>query len=119
MLRVEDKQGHDIEDGCILDRPASAFYGLPAVFADSLPDSFGNSVIDAWMEQQGVTKSSVTALDRLAYVGSRAMGALEYAPQRGPRRDAKLAIQMKCVVEQSRLVLNRKVEKMSGPAALS
>lgn len=101
-----------------LDRPASAFYGLPAVFADSLPDSFGNSVIDAWMEQQDVTKSSVTALDRLAYVGSRAMGALEYAPQRGPRRDAKLAIQMKCGVEQSRLVLNRKVEKMSGPAAL-
>ena len=43
-----------------LDRPASAFYGLPAVFADSLPDSFGNSVIDAWMEQQNVMKSSVT-----------------------------------------------------------
>ena len=101
-----------------LDRPASAFYGLPAVFADSLPDSFGNSVIDAWMEQQNVSKSSVTALDRLAYVGSRAIGALEYAPQRGPRRDVKLAVKMKDIVEQSRLILNHKIELMSGPTAL-
>ena len=101
-----------------LGRPASVFYGLPAVFADSLPDSFGNSVIDAWMERQNVMRSSVTALDRLAYVGSRAMGALEYAPQRGPRRDVKLAIRMKSVVEQSRHVLNDRVERMSGPAAL-
>jgi len=101
-----------------LDRPASAFYGLPAVFADSLPDSFGNSVIDAWMEQQNVSKSSVTALDRLAYVGSRAIGALEYAPQRGPRRDVKLAVKMKDIVEQSRLILNHKIEQMSGPTAL-
>lgn len=101
-----------------LERPASAFYGLPSVFADSLPDSFGNSVIDAWMERQNVMKPSVTALDRLAYVGSRAMGALEYAPQRGPRRDAFLAIRMKNIVEQSRHVLDRKLEKISGPDAL-
>ena len=101
-----------------LDRPASAFYGLPAVFADSLPDSFGNSVIDAWMEQQNVMKSSVTALDRLAYIGSRAMGALEYAPQRGPRRDAFFALRMKNVVEQSRHVLDHRIERMSGPDAL-
>lgn len=100
------------------DRPASAFYGLPAVFADSLPDSFGNSVIDAWMERQNVMKSSVTALDRLAYVGSRAIGALEYAPQRGPHRDSYLAIRMKNVVEQSRHVLGRRIERMSGPDAL-
>ena len=101
-----------------LDRPPSAFYGLPAVFADSLPDSFGNSVIDAWMERQNVPQSSVTALDRLAYVGSRAMGALEYAPQRGPRRDLKLAVHMRKIVEESRHVLCRKLERLSGPDAL-
>ena len=98
--------------------PRRAFMGLPGLFADSLPDSFGNSVIDAWMEQQNVKKSSVTALDRLAYVGSRAMGALEYAPQRGPRRDAFLALRMKNVVEQSRYVLDHRIERMSGPDAL-
>lgn len=100
------------------DRPASAFYGLPAVFADSIPDSFGNSVIDEWMERQGVFPSSVTALDRLAYVGSRAMGAIEYQPERGPRRDRQLALKMKSVVEQARHVLSRRVDGASGPVAL-
>lgn len=99
-------------------RPAGAFYGLPAVFADSIPDSFGNAVIDAWMEQQGVLSASVTALDRLAYVGSRAMGALEYQPERGPRRAQHMALQMRHVVEQARWVLSRKLERLAGPSAL-
>ncbi len=99
-------------------RPSGAYYGLPAVFADSIPDSFGNAVIDEWMERQGVLPSSVTALDRLAYIGSRAMGAIEYHPERGPRRESKLALQMKNVVEQSRLVLSKKIGQMSGPEAL-
>lgn len=101
-----------------LNRPSSAFYGMPAVFADSLPDDFGNTVIDEWMERQGVVKDSVTPLDRLAYVGSRAMGALEYAPERRPRQDRTLGIQLKTVVEQSRMILSRKVSGMSGPQAL-
>lgn len=101
-----------------LGRPASAFYGLPAVFADSIPDSFGNAVIDEWMERQGVFPSSVTPLDRLAYVGTRAMGALEYQPERGPRREQKLALKMKSVVEQARDVLSRKLGDASGPIAL-
>lgn len=99
-------------------RPYGAFYGLPAVFADSIPDSFGNAVIDEWMERQGVLPSAVTPLDRLAYVGSRAMGALEYRPERGPRRESKLALEMKRVVEQSRFVLSKKVDQLSGPQAL-
>lgn len=103
---------------CFPNRPAGAYYGLPAVFADSIPDSFGNAVIEEWMERQGVLPSSVTALDRLAYIGSRAMGAIEYRPERGPRRETKLALQMNSVVEQSRLVLSKKVDRMTGPQAL-
>lgn len=99
-------------------RPFSAFYGMPAVFADSIPDSFGNAVIDEWMERQGVLPMSVTPLDRLAYIGTRAMGALEYQPERGPRRECKLALAMKNIIEQSKLVLNRKIAKMNGSAAL-
>ena len=60
------------------------FHTLPPTFADSLPDRFGNRIIDAWMSRQGVTAADITALDRLAYVGARAMGALEYRPPRGP-----------------------------------
>jgi serine/threonine-protein kinase HipA len=60
------------------------FYGLPALLADSLPDRFGNALVDAWMAEQGVTAESITPLDRLAYAADRAMGALEFRP---PARD--------------------------------
>ena len=55
------------------------FKGLPGLLADSLPDDYGNSVIDEWFaaKQMAVT---VTPLDRLCYIGKRGMGALEYEP---------------------------------------
>jgi len=63
---------------------AETFHTLPPTFADSLPDRFGNALIDSWMARQGVSAADITALDRLAYVDGRAMGALEYVPDRGP-----------------------------------
>ena len=57
---------------------ANAFMGLPGVFADSLPDGFGSSLINEWLRRCGVRTEAITALDRLAYVGSRGMGALCY-----------------------------------------
>ena len=43
------------------------FYGLPPLLADSLPDKFGNALVDAWMAEQGVATADITPLDRLAY----------------------------------------------------
>lgn len=57
-----------------------AFKGMAGVFADSLPDRFGNKMIDAWLAEQGRAKDSFTAIERLCYTGSRGMGALEYRP---------------------------------------
>ncbi len=51
---------------------------MPRLFADALPDDFGNALIDAWMAEHGTRKSEVTTLDRLAYMGRRGMGALEF-----------------------------------------
>ncbi|MCK5519488.1 MAG: type II toxin-antitoxin system HipA family toxin [Candidatus Marinimicrobia bacterium] len=56
------------------------FKGLPGVFADSLPDKFGRQLIDQYMAEKNIPASSITALDRLLYVGTRGMGALEYHP---------------------------------------
>jgi serine/threonine-protein kinase HipA len=56
------------------------FHGLPGVFADSLPDKFGNSLIDIFMNEKGYKREEITALDRLMYIGDRSMGALEYEP---------------------------------------
>ena len=61
-----------------------SFHGLPGLLADSLPDRFGNALIDAWLARQGRTPDSFNAVERLCYTGSRGMGALEYAPATGP-----------------------------------
>ena len=56
------------------------FHGLPGLLADSLPDRFGNMLIDAWLARSGRMPESFNAVERLCYTGSRGMGALEYAP---------------------------------------
>lgn len=60
--------------------PESTYYRLPAFIADSLPDKFGNSLIDVWMARNGIQKKDISILDRLAYIGKRGMGALEFKP---------------------------------------
>lgn len=58
----------------------ATFKGLPGLLADSLPDDFGNAVLNAWAASSGREPSSITPLQRLQYTGSRGMGALEYSP---------------------------------------
>ena len=61
-----------------------SFHGLPGLLADSLPDKFGNAVIDAWLDSQGRPRGSMNAVERLCYTGVRGMGALEFQPTIGP-----------------------------------
>jgi len=56
------------------------FKGLPGMLIDSLPDRFGNALIDAWLGSQGRTETSFNPVERLCYTGTRGMGALEYQP---------------------------------------
>ena len=100
------------------DIPKGVFRGLPGVFADSLPDAFGNALVDKWMEKQKISKSMVTPLDRLAYVGARGMGALTYEPETGPGRMSPTAIDMRNLVEEARMALNADLSKVGGDDAL-
>lgn len=61
------------------------FLGLPGLLADSLPDRFGNALIDAWLASQGRQPASFNAVERLCYTGERGMGALEFFPSIGPK----------------------------------
>lgn len=56
------------------------FGGLPSFIADSLPDHWGNLVFKEWAKQNGIRTKDLSALDRLAYIGRRGMGALEFLP---------------------------------------
>ena len=71
-----------------------SFHGLPGLLADSLPDRFGNALIDAWLATQGRRPENFNAIERLCYIGVRGMGALEFAPAKGPplRRSAKVQV---------------------------
>jgi len=56
------------------------FQGIPGIFSDSLPDKFGNQLIDQFMADKKIPQKEITTLERLLYVGRRGMGALEYHP---------------------------------------
>lgn len=58
----------------------NSFKGLPGLIADSLPDTFGNQIINEWFSSRGLSDEQITPLDRLCYVGKRAMGALKFEP---------------------------------------
>lgn len=60
----------------------ACFSGLPGLIADSLPDKFGTQIINEWFTSRGLPDESITPLDRLCYVGKRAMGALEFEPSK-------------------------------------
>jgi serine/threonine-protein kinase HipA len=86
--------------------PELTYKRLPAMLADSLPDDFGNNLINAWMATQGVEARDITALDRLAYMGKRGMGALEFRPARGPRPNPAKALVLCDLVESARLAVH-------------
>jgi serine/threonine-protein kinase HipA len=84
------------------DLPELSFKRLPAMLADALPDDFGNALIDAWMASKGIDRQQVTPLDRLAYMGKRGMGALQFKPARTPATASSTAIKLSRLVESAR-----------------
>lgn len=88
--------------------PLRTFHGLPGLLADSLPDRFGNALIDAWLATQGRTPVSFNAVERLCYTGSRGMGALEFAPVIGPRPRRAQKIEIDALVRLASEVLTHR-----------
>ena len=70
------------------------FHSLPGMLADSLPDKFGSAVLDAWLVSHGRTLDMLSPIERLCYLGSRGMGALEYRPAKGITSDLSDTIQV-------------------------
>ncbi|MES9908191.1 MAG: type II toxin-antitoxin system HipA family toxin [Candidatus Thiodiazotropha sp.] len=88
--------------------PRETFHGLPGLLADSLPDRFGNLLIDAWLASQGRPSHSFNAVERLCYTGRRGMGALEYVPAIGPGARHASLIEIDRLVELASLVLGQR-----------
>lgn len=85
----------------------NTFKGLPGLIADSLPDDFGNAVLNAWVAGQGRSPGDITPLQRLQYTGKRGMGALEYAPTTKLRSlNASQQVEIQSLVSIAQEILN-------------
>ena len=87
-------------------RKSDAFLGLAGVFADSLPDTFGNKIIESYFEAQGKRALALSPIQRLLYIGKRGMGALEYSPDMARiSKDDEQALDIKSLVESARRLI--------------
>jgi serine/threonine-protein kinase HipA len=82
-----------------------SFRGLPGMLADALPDRFGNTLIDAWLARQGRPAESFTAVERLCYIGTRGMGALEFQPAANAAPAPDRDLEISALVELASAVL--------------
>ena len=96
--------------------PRVSFHGLPGLLADSLPDKFGNALIDAWLETQARTKESFNSVERLCYIGSRGMGALEYEPAIFGRSSRQKIVEIAELVKLTNLIMDQRTA-LSGNLA--
>lgn len=76
-----------------------SFHGLPGLLADSLPDKYGNRLIDVWLARTGRSPDQFNAVDRLCYTGNRGMGALEFEPSTGGATADDKQIEMQQLID--------------------
>jgi serine/threonine-protein kinase HipA len=101
-----------------------SFYGMPGLIADSLPDKYGQQLINVWLAKTGLKPEDFNAVDRLCYAGKRGMDALEFEPsQRLDMADDKqLEIrdltELASIAFASRETLDAKLTEAGGEQAL-
>ncbi|HKP77354.1 MAG TPA: type II toxin-antitoxin system HipA family toxin, partial [Longimicrobiaceae bacterium] len=92
--------------------PLQPFGGLPGVFADSLPDGWGLLLMDRAFRQRGVSREAISPADRLAFLGTRAMGALTYHPATGPEERVGEELELDEIAEQAQRLLEGSAEEV-------
>ena len=87
------------------DELVSTFKGLPGMLADTLPDRYGNQLINLWLAQNGRPQNSMNPVEQLCFTGSRGMGALEFEPSNTKSADSVDTIEIKSLVEIAQKML--------------
>jgi len=88
--------------------PRNTYMGLPGMLADSLPDRFGNEVINSWLARQGRTPESFSPVERLCYTGKRAMGALEFSPILNSSLEESVSVEVAELVQLAQSVMQER-----------
>jgi len=95
--------------------PARSFKGLPGLLADSLPDRFGNLLINQWLAARGRNAADFNPVERLCYLGARGMGALEFRPSLRAGRDVAAPLEIPELVRLANEALARRVALATAP----
>ena len=82
------------------------FGGLPSFIADSLPEHWGNKVFNEWAKTHNISTRNLSALDRLAYIGRRGMGALEFLPPAAADFEEPFKVEIADLYRLSQLALS-------------
>lgn len=90
------------------DSQFDAFKGLPGLLADSLPDRYGNELINLWLSKQGRPANSMNPVEMLCFMGSRSMGALEFKPTMLKERNESFALEIDSMVSLASELLEKK-----------
>jgi len=72
---------HPMSNRVIFGETERIYQKLPSFIADSLPDAWGNQLFEQWRKKNHISDRSITSLEKLAFIGRRGMGALEFVPE--------------------------------------
>ncbi len=92
----------------------TTFKGLPHFIADALPDHFGNRLIDSFFAKKGISPANVSVLDRLSYVGNKAIGALEFEPMHVTKASTQHVLEIKKIIADARKAIRGEIDEVSA-----
>jgi len=89
-------------------RVSKAYSGLPGLLADSLPDNYGNHLIDSWLADQGRPMGAMNPVEKLCFIGTRGMGALEFRPAQFKKAKYTFSVEVESLVNLSKKILHQR-----------
>lgn len=89
-------------------RSAATFKGLPGLLADSLPDKYGNELINIWLARNGRPENSLNPVELLCFIGSRGMGALEFEPTTLAATGSSRSIELSSLIDTTMKLLDNR-----------
>lgn len=92
----------------IRDSIYDTFKGLPGLLADSLPDNYGNQLINIWLAKQGRPQNSMNPVEMLCFLGNRGMGALEFKPASIKQSSYTFSVEIDSLVNVASKMLNQR-----------
>jgi serine/threonine-protein kinase HipA len=90
------------------------FKGLPGLLSDALPDKYGSKLINTWLAQQGRSENSMNPVEKLCFIGTRGMGAIEFEPTQIKTGIKSFSLELDSLIEVAKKMLNERKEFLTN-----